>query len=258
MPIKTALIAQTQASGVEPFTTLISPVRRCLSRETYAFRTIRQINSVKLGVLLPAQYRSVCDRTLQSVKLAKSDLTSAIRLSQRLDGDAVAYTWISVYIPLKLALKADSAEIIEEILTAENFRETSKICLEIPSDALYEDLEKITASLKNFKSRGFTTALSSFGDEFCPINRLYGLPIDVCMFDESAAKRAETSESARSVSAMIAFAKTNESDAVACIGKKNVKPDIYARAGFSGYTSCEDGETGWMTYEDYIEERQGG
>ncbi|MDD4126012.1 MAG: EAL domain-containing protein, partial [Eubacteriales bacterium] len=240
MPRKATLVADALDCGVEPFTALISPVRRCLSREVYAFRTVRQINSLQLGVLLPTQYRNVCDRTQQSVRLAKNDLRAAIRFTKKLDEDGIEYNWISTYIPLKLALKTNTAEIAEEILKAEGFQSPSKICLEISSDALYEDTDKIESALKDFKLLGFTTAITAFGDDFCPINRLYGLPFDICMFDASVAEKAESSAGLRSVSHMTAFVKSNESDPVICVaGRKSksantirpVKPDIYSQAG---------------------------
>lgn len=257
MPRKTELLTQTQQSGVEPFTTLVSPVRRCLSREAYAFRTARQINSMELGVLHPAQYRTVCDRTQQSVKLAKSDITAAARLSRLMDSEETEYKWISVHIPVRFALKNDAGKVVEEILKAEKIDESSKICLELPADALFEDIDKIAISLKDFKLLGLTTALAAFGDEFCPVNRLYGLPVDVCMFDKSVTEKMETSAGPRSIAAMLSYVRGNETDSVICAEGGKIDPDKYLQAGFTGFTAWEGSEKGWMTWEAYKKQREG-
>jgi EAL domain-containing protein (putative c-di-GMP-specific phosphodiesterase class I) len=253
-PRRGTLIKNITESGIEPLTTLISPVRRCVSREVYAFRTIRQVNSLQLGVLRPVQYRNVCDRTLQSIGLAISDLRSVIRLSQKLDADEVQYDWITTYIPIKLLQRKDAAAKLEEALQKEGLSNPSKICLEFLSDALFDDLDRISAALRDFKALGFKTAITAYGDEFCPVSRLFGLPVDVCMFIPSVSQKAETPSGNRLASQLTAFVRSNDCEPVVCVAGKMpsaAKPDVYAKAGFSGFTSFEDDDGEWLTYEDF-------
>lgn len=252
MPIKAVFSADTQSAGIEPFSTLLTPVRNCLTRQPYAFRTMRQVNSLQIGVIRPAEYRAVCDRTRQSIRLAKSDLAAVCRLAQTISGDGLGFEWISVYIPAKLALRDDAASVIEKTLIAEKFENYSGLCVEMSADALYEDRDKILSFLKNIKALGLSTAFSAFGDEFCPVNRLFGLPVDFCIFDKGYAEKLQDPEGLRMATALAAFIKANDTVSIACFENDPPKPEVFLQSGFSGYTAHENDGKNWFLYDEYL------
>ncbi|NLN54937.1 MAG: EAL domain-containing protein [Clostridiales bacterium] len=257
-PHMSALIKETVESGVEPLTTLISPVRRCMSREIYAFRTIRQINSVQLGVLRPSQYRIVCDRTRQSVRLALSDLEAAIKLAKQMESDEVEFSWISVYLPIKMLKRKNHLSSLENLV--KEYNKPQKICLELSSDILFEDLDNLQPLLNDIKLLGFKIGLSAFGGDFCPMSRMYGLNADICFFEPSVATKCETSLGNRLAGQITAFVKSAGCEPVACVPgtmPKSAKPDEYSKAGFAGFTSSDEDMGEWYTYGDFRDKSRG-
>ena len=258
---KRQLTAKAVKSQVPPFTPLIAPVRNTLTNEPYAFRSVRRVNSLTLGTLRPLEYRVVSDRTQQSVKMAKGDLLSAAAISKRLDEKHIEHKWVSVHLPLKLALRKDAMKIIEQSIKESGASNPGKICLELPSDALYEDMTIISATLKDLKLLGLTTALSSFGGEYCPITKLFGLPVDVCLFDYTAAK-SFLADKGRLASSLAAFVASNGGESVICVNsgdtKNQIDEKLFFASGFVGYTSWEWGEEGWFEEDKLDAEVFGG
>ena len=202
-----ATVQETIESGIVPIVIELNDVVFFESSERLS-RTFLTINSLDLGVLTYKQYRYVARRSKQANQLAERHFTKLMRIIPTL---AIERPDISCYIvPVyaRLLKNDDLIDILVRALSLYPDAHSGRVCIELSSDILYEDLEKTRESINKLRSLGFKIAISEVGDEFCPIFRLAEIDFDYVFLDEYAIRRLNADEDgARVVGGLVSYIK---------------------------------------------------
>lgn len=203
---KNQLLRAALESGVDPVETKLVALNSTATRQTTAYRTVLQLNTQQLGVLYPAEYEPVASRTVQSVNLALSNITDVADIIETAAERGIKVDWFSVACPVRMISKGSISRLLGELFEDVSFPAPSKLCLEFPSQILFEDSETVSRELGALKFLGVKTAVSGFGDAYCPVMRIGSFPFNYVILDRSVTalmENNETSNSAMSLTALI-------------------------------------------------------
>ncbi|NLW74726.1 MAG: EAL domain-containing protein [Clostridiales bacterium] len=243
---KSELLRATLESGVEPIEIKLVPVRNTLTRGVMAYRTVAQLNTQSLGVLLPDQYGPVASRNALCVKLALSNIAEISEIIEYASENGIKAEWFSAACPVRMITKGSAAELLGGLFEDIGFSDPTRLCLEFPSQVLFEDREKAAAELNALRFMGIKTAICDFGDEFCPVGRLSGFPFDYAILDRSVTLRLAQEETTRSSAALIAFVRGCGIEVIAeGAADSNLISELY-RADCGGYIPEPDNLLSWQ------------
>lgn len=213
-----ATVQETVQSGIIPIVIELNDVVFFESSERLS-RTFLNINSLDLGVLTYKQYRFVARRTKQANQLAERHLTKLMRIIPTLVEERPEISCYIVPIYSRLLKNDELVDILVRALSLYPDAHAGRICLELSSDILYEDLGETRASIEKLRSLGFKIAISEVGDEFCPIFRLAEIDFDYVFLDDFAIQRLMTDEAGeRVVGGLVSYIKS--------LGARVFAPDI--------------------------------
>lgn len=236
-------VQQTVESGIIPIVIELNDVVFFESSERLS-RTFLTINSLELGVLGYEQYRVVARRTKQANKLTERHLAKLMRIIPTM---VVERPEISCYIVPTYTKLLKSGELTDLLVKALAFYPeayASRVCIDLSSDVLYDDLDAVKEALQKIHSLGFKIAISEVGDSFCPAFRLAEIPLDYVFLDRSAITRLTAdSDGERIVGSFISYLKG--------LGALVFAPDCYEeeitlalrRAGCDGCVGFIDSST---------------
>lgn len=232
---KNELLAKTLDSGIAPIEIKFIPVMSTSTRQTFAFRTVMQLNTQSLGVLLPADYEPVAARTVQCLNLALSNIADISDFIALAKDYGIKIDWLSAACPVRMLTKGSAAKLLDEHFSEIGFSDPSQLCLEFPSQVLFENREKAASELNALKFMGIKTVLTGYGDDYCPTLRLAGFPFDYVILDRNVTQKMAAPESAQSVSALIAYIKGLGIDVIAEGVTGNELISDFFRADCRGY-----------------------
>lgn len=174
------LISRTLESGIEPLTLSYEPIKQFSSDKEYV-RVTMTVNSLELGVLELDQYRFVARRSTQGDRLVKRHLEKTfLAIPEKLkENPSIAAFILPVYG--RMIKNRTLHSIIFETMVKYPEVSPDKICIEISSDILYEDLDDLNEEIKSIKGLGVGLAVGEVGDPFCPLMRLSQLPFDMAL-----------------------------------------------------------------------------
>ena len=174
------LISRTLESGIEPLTLSYEPIKQFSSDKEYV-RVTMTVNSLELGVLGLDEYRFVARRSNQGDRLIKRQLEKTfLAIPEKLkENPSIAAFILPVYG--RMLKNRTIHSIIFDTMVKYPEVSPDKICVEISSDILYEDLEDLTEEIKSIKGLGVRLAVGEVGDPFCPLMRLSKLPFDMAL-----------------------------------------------------------------------------
>ena len=203
-----ATVQETIDSGIIPIVIELNDVVFFESSERLS-RTFLTINSLDLGVLTYKQYQYVARRTKQANQLTERHVTKLMRIIPTLVSERPE---ISCYIVPVYARLLKNDELIDSLVRARSLYPDAyprRICIELSSDILYEDLEEMKENIRKLRSLGFKIAISEVGDEFCPIFRLAEIDFDYAFLDEYAMSRLQKDEEGeRVVAGLVSYIKS--------------------------------------------------
>ena len=173
---KSELLRATLESGVEPIEIKLIPVRNTSTRSVMAYRTVAQLNTQSLGVLLPDQYGPVASRTAQCVNLALSNIAEISDIIEYASENGVKAEWFSAACPVRMITKGSAAKLLGELFLDIGFSDPTRLCLEFPSEVLFEDREKAAAELNALR---YGNQNRNFGlwRRVLPDRTPFGLPV---------------------------------------------------------------------------------
>lgn len=217
--IDVATVQETVESGIIPIVIEMNDVVFFESSERLS-RTFLTINSLDLGVLSYNQYRYVARRTKQANQLAERHFTKLMRIIPTLVTERPEISCYIVPVYAKLLKNGELTDILLKALSLYPDAYAGRVCIELSSDILYDDLEQTRAAIEQIRSMGFRIAISEVGDEYCPIFRLAELPFNYIFLDDFAVKRlAKDDGGERVVGGLISYLKG--------LGAQVFAPDAY-------------------------------
>lgn len=199
------MLRATLESGVDPIEIRLVPINSTSTRQTFAYRTVCQLNTQSLGVLLPADYGPVAGRTVQCVNLALANITAISDIIQLAKERRIKTDFFTAVCPPRMLLRGSASKLLAEHFSEIGFSDPSRLCLEFPAQLLFEERERAAYELNALRFMGIRTALAGYGDEFCPTLRLAGYPLDYVVLDSGVSAQMAAPETLKSASALIAY-----------------------------------------------------
>ena len=214
-----ATVEETVESGIIPIVIELNDVVFFESSERLS-RTFLTINSLDLGVLGYEQYRFVAHRTKQANQLAERHLTKLMRIIPTLVAERPEISCYIVPIYARLLKSGELTDLLLKALSLYPEAYAGRVCIELSSDILFEDIEAVRDSIEQIRSMGFRTAISEVGDSFCPVFRLAELPFDYVFLDDSVITRLTADDGGeRVVGGFVSYLKG--------LGALVFAPDVY-------------------------------
>ena len=261
-PEKPDYVAMTAASGVAPLEMRFSQINSCYRRLPIAYRSYTYINSVLEGVLPPEKYAFAADETERGIRLAKWNIREAIRAIRRFEEAGRNIEFVSVRCPARLALEQDLFAWMQQVLKDNAFDQPEKLCLEFPQSLLYEDAERVRASILSMKLLKVRTMMSGCGEKDCPVTLLMNLPLDYVVLAPWITVRTDSREQGAAVTALLSFLRAIPIDVIADGAASDEQIRMLSRAdcwGYipsSGYTGTVQHGRLRMTLEDALAQKE--
>ncbi len=227
------IVQKTVDSGASPLTLSYEKINYFESRKVI-LRSKLNINSLELGTLTPKQYRVVAGRGKQGGELLRRQIQKIFEEYATIS--ARIHTLDSITLPIlsRTLLEGAAAGIIFDEFEKNATVPPANICVELSSDLLFEDIERVRARIDELRGLSIKIAICELGDEFCPMLRLKDISFDHAFADEYALSMLSGDDEAA------ARALTEH---VHILGKKVFAPEIgdelllaAKNAGYDGYS----------------------
>ncbi len=171
------------ASGLKPIEIVFRPIYD-FGMHVVGYRSILRINSMELGVLMPEQYDMVARRDSRCVKLALRQMDEVMSDVVKMHLADKLPEMVTLPVPKKMLMSGEAEEVLKSHALKVG-EIASKIYLELGSDVVFEDTEKIKPLLANLKKLGFKLIITEYGADYFPTLKINGLPFDCCFIDKS-------------------------------------------------------------------------
>ncbi len=197
-------VAALLATGTEPLTMTRETVRSFSDGMPRAWRTTLQINSPELGTVTDEDYVVTAERTKRSTLLFDRALMYACRAIEQCRTLGLDYEWLSVRCPPSAVTREGLISTIRRVF-AGNENLLPKLCIEFPTQLLYDPSDKIDDVLADIRDMGIKTMLYGFGEEFCPTMRLLTYSFDYVALHATVVDMMRTPRTQASALALMAY-----------------------------------------------------
>ena len=198
------MIEEALASGVSPVTFSYQDVV-FFQKETHLVRTSMVFNSVDLGTLTMKEYRFVARRTKQGINMVKRHVIRMLRLIPKFLEKFPLVEYFTIPVYPRMVMEGWLVRVLYDAFAQFPGVHPSRMCIEIPADILYEDMETVTARLGELREFGVKVAISEVGDEYCPLFKLTGLPIDLIILDKYTTDMLEDENADRTLEGLVKY-----------------------------------------------------
>lgn len=171
-------LEMTIQSCVLPLEMRFSQINGTYRRYPRAYRSYTFINSVIEGVIPPEKYSFAADQTERGARLTKWNIKEAAAAVDAFERAGRHIEFVTARVSPQIVKEVDFYSYVKGILDECELIDNSKICLEFPKTALYEDREQLRTALLSLKLLKVRSALSNFGDRDCAVTPLFELPFD--------------------------------------------------------------------------------
>ena len=151
---------------------------------------------------------------------------------------------------------------MQQVLKDNAFDQPEKLCLEFPQSLLYEDAERVRASILSMKLLKVRTMMSGCGEKDCPVTLLMNLPLDYVVLAPWITVRTDSREQGAAVTALLSFLRAIPIDVIADGAASDEQIRMLSRAdcwGYipsSGYTGTVQHGRLRMTLEDALAQKE--
>lgn len=215
---RTRLVNATIEAGIDPIEMRFAQINTTYGYEPIAYRTFTYLNSVSTGVTGPEVYTTETDRTEEGLRLAKWNITHALRAARlmQLAGRRVEY--VTARCPWQICLREDLYDIVKG-LAEEQGLSPETICLEFPSGLLRirdrESGERARKSILDMKLLKVRTMISGIGISDISLAAFFDIPVDTFLLDPVITSMSDSRSKGAGVTAMVAFLRSFGADVVA-------------------------------------------
>lgn len=192
-------------AGVAPLEMRFSQINACYRRLPIAYRSYTYVNSVIEGVIPPEKYSFASDGTDRGIRLAKWNISQAIRAIRSFEAQGRRVDFVTARCPASLCLEDDLYEWLRAFLEEKDFHQPEKLCLEFSQSLLYEDEEKVRASILGLKLLKVRSLMTGCGEKDCPLSSLIRIPVDTVLLAPWLTALTDSRSKGTSIAALIAF-----------------------------------------------------
>ena len=236
MTIKKA-VEQLIDSGVKPIVLDAQRVKT-FSDEIEGVRTSLIVKSLSVGTLTANEYRFVARRTVQANGLVERNIEKVFYFFPTLKKEHEGAKFFTISVYARTLLGGELMRMLTEQMKKYPFVDTSKICLEMSADILFENLPEYKKEIDNLRNLGFKIALCEVGSEFCPLLRLNEIPYDIVFLDEYAQKSLQDDREQEIQGLMNIITARITRVYGSCVSEEQIP--YLEKIGADGYTFAED------------------
>ena len=239
MTIKKA-VEQTLDSGIKPVVLDAQRVKN-YSNEIEGVRTSLILKSLSLGTLTANEYRFVARRTAQANGLVERNIEKLFYFFDEFKKEHEGANFFTVSVYARTLLDGELMRMLTEEMRKHPTVDTTKICLEMSADILFENLGEYVKAINAVKQLGFKIALCEVGSEFCPLLRLNEIPYDIVFLDGFVPKSIEDDGREQEIISVMNIIATHPVKIYgSCVTHEQIS--ILEKIGADGYTFSRDGE----------------
>ena len=198
------MVEDALKSGVAPIVFSYQDVV-FFQKETHLVRTSMIFNSIELGTLTMKEYRFVARRTRQGVQMVKRHVIRMLRMIPKFLEKFPAVECFTIPVYPRMVRDGWLVRILYDVFAMYPGVHPSKICFEVPADILYEDIDLVKSRLTELREFGVKVAISEVGDEYCPLFKLTGLPIDYLVLDKYTTDILGSDNADRSLEGLVKY-----------------------------------------------------
>ena len=228
-------LQETLRSGVAPLEMRFSQINSCFRRLPVAYRSHTFINSVIEGVIPPEKYSFAADGTDRGIKLCKWNIRQAIRAIRSFEARGRKVDFVTARCPAALCLEEDLYEWMRAFLEEEDFHQPEKLCLEFSQSLLFENEEKVRASILGMKLLKVKTLMTGCGEKDCPVSSLIQIPVDYVLLAPWLTALMDSRGKSTSVSALVAYFRRLEIQVIGEGVQNDPQISALSRADCYGY-----------------------
>lgn len=199
-----ATVKEILESNIKPITIDFSEVSFFDSKKRI-FRSFLTVNSLDLGILGYHQYRFVARRTKVGNHLVRRHLQKLFRLMPSLMESYSEIECFTVPAYARLLSESELASMLVEMVSLYPEIPTSKICIELSADILYEDLQAASEKIDELRALGVKVAICEVGDMFCPVFRLAEIKFDYAFMDSYSTASLDKEEKDRIAGSLVKY-----------------------------------------------------
>lgn len=209
------LLSRQLSSGVSPLESIFTPVFDCFYGEISAYRAFVRINSVISGALNPADYGDADLSGDTITNLAYAIIGKAADAKKAFQKAGINFKWLSFKVPSALLNDDNFYNKIKIILDLKN-TDGSKICLEFDVSVMERSAEKLAGWFNDIKAAGLTVAVSGYGGEKFPMEKMLKACPDYLFADKSVARLSVDREKRGAIAPIINFARSLGAEVIPC------------------------------------------
>ncbi len=222
------------STGTEPLTMTREIVRNVSDGLPRAYRTTLRINSPELGTINDEDYVVTAERTKRSTLLFDRALMYAHRAIMQCRTAGLDFDWLSVRCPPSVVTREGLIGTIRRIF-AGNEDMLPRLCIEFPTQLLYDQSDKIDDVLAEIKSMGIKTMLYGFGEDYCPTMRLLTYSFDYVALHANVVEMMRVPRTQASALALMAYVKGLSAELIVP-GLDSAELSAYESQACYGYT----------------------
>ena len=174
-------------------------------KESHVARTFMDVNSLELGKLTLKEYRFVARRTEQGERMVKRHIERIVRLIPKLMEKDPRVELFTVPVYPKLIVDGTMIGMLYDVFAIYSDVHPSKLCLEISSDILFDDINVVKERLNEIHELGVKIALSEVGDEYCPAFKMSELWFDMIFLDRYTTEALNRPDAERVLDGVIKY-----------------------------------------------------
>lgn len=240
-------IAKSVESGVKPLELYFEPIYDCYYGELNSFRAGLKINSIISGTLKAEDYLNSGLSFGVMNELSLRAINKAVAAAEKLNDGGSDFKWLSVKCSSSLIKEKDLYKKLVEIkggnfahaaeiegqttigsnsenggLSAKNgaYKQVStplnqgsassaqKVCVEFGAEVMKENASDVNAAFNDIRSAGMLVAVSGYGGEDFPLEKLLNVCPDYLYLDKKITRLASDREKQLAVAPIINLART--------------------------------------------------
>ena len=101
---------KTTVDGMRAIELYYRPIREISTGKTAFYQSRTQLNTPKLGTIMPEVFRELSDLTMQSVELFPLELVQALDAVNTFVGREITFDWLSVHMPTSMLKDKNSLD----------------------------------------------------------------------------------------------------------------------------------------------------
>lgn len=231
-----ATVKEIVESGIKPIVIDFSEVR-FFESDRKIYRSFLTVNSLDLGVLGYAQYRFVARRTKVGNHLVRRHLQKLFRLMPAVMEAHPEIECFTVPVYARLLAESELASMLVDMISLYPEIPTSKICVELSADILYEDIAEASEKINELRELGIKVAICEVGDMFCPVFRLAEIKFDYAFMDVYSTESLGTESGERIAGSLVKYLHYLDVPVVAPGLVSDAKIEGARAVGVDGYTT---------------------